>query len=109
MRKKSFQPTTPTITPLLRPTEPGVIFFAEIDRHVLAYAPIHYYVRPWCDGRYSRQALYRLLNDVADQESWHALKGVEEHRALHSHNTVLVEVLLQMLDGRDEQRVMVAA
>lgn len=111
MKKKAFQsatiPSTPV--PLLRPTEPGVIFFAEVNRHVLAYAPIHFYLRPWCDGRYSRQTLHRMLMNVSEQENWHAQYGAVEHRALHASNCVLVEVLLRQLTGRDEMRVQVAA
>lgn len=79
----------------------ATIPFERIDPDILAYAPIHFYLRDWCDGRYSRQCLRRMLTTVIDQESWHALRGVEEHRALHASNCVLIECLLRALDERE--------
>jgi len=103
MKKKAFQSekSIPSAGQLMRPRDPGVVFFSGVNPDIIAYAPIIVYVRPWCDGRYSRQTLYRLLNDVADQESWHALCGVEEYRYLHSANCTLIEALLRALDERE--------
>lgn len=83
----------------------ATIPFEHINPDVLAYAPIHFYLRPWCDGRYSRQCLRRMLTNVIDQESWHAQHGVKEHRALHASNCVLIECLLRALDERESERV----
>lgn len=82
----------------------AIIPFEHINPDVLAYAPIHFYLRPWCDGRYSKQCLRRMLTNVIDQESWHALRGVEEWRALHASNCVLIECLLRALDDRESER-----
>lgn len=88
-----------------RPVEPSrknvTISFDQVDPTIIDYAPIHFYLRPWCDGRYSEQCLRRMLTNVIDQESWHALRGVEEHRYLHSANCTLIEALLRALDERE--------
>lgn len=94
-----------TQVPLDRPVEPFrnvvSIPFDQLDPQIIDAAPIHAYLRTQFDGRYSRQCLIQRLIEMIDQESWHALKGVRQFRAIHSANCVLIEALLDVLDERE--------